>query len=68
MFEVIYFVDLPEDSVVFDISQVMRLTEGLILFPGFHRWNKHTVTPVRRCGVFVNNISIRPIYSSSRFG
>src|SRR6266480_1624941 len=30
----------PEHSVVFDISQVIRLAEGLILFPGFHRWNK----------------------------
>ena len=68
VFEVIYFVDLPEDSVVFDISQVIRLAEGLILFPGFHRWNKHTVTPVRGCSVFVNDVSIRPIYSSGRFG
>ena len=68
VFEVIYFVDLPEDSMVFDISEVIRLAEGLILFPGFHRWNKHTVTPVRGCSVFVNDVSIRPIYSSGRFG
>jgi hypothetical protein len=51
VFEVIYFVDLPEDSMVFDISQVIRLAEGLILFPGFDRWNKHTVPPVRGEGM-----------------
>ena len=46
VFEVIYFVDLPEHSMVFDISQVIRLAERLIFFPSFHRWNKHTVPPV----------------------
>jgi hypothetical protein len=28
VFGLIYFVDLPEDSMVFDISQVIRLAEG----------------------------------------
>lgn len=64
MFEVIYFVDLPEYSMVFDISQVIRFAKRLILFPGVQRWNKHTVSPVRGCSVFVHDVSIRPIYSS----
>ena len=68
MFEVIYFVDLPEHSMVFDIGQVIRLAERLIFFPSFHRWDKHTVPPVRRCSFFVHDVSIRPIYSSGWFG
>ena len=68
MFEVIYFVDLPEHPMVFDISQVIRLAEGLMLFPGFHRWNQRTVPPVRGCSVFVNDVPVRPIYGSGRFG
>ena len=68
MFEVIYFVDLPEHSMVFDIGQVIRLAERFIFVPSFHRWNKHTVPPVRGCSVFVNDVSTRPIYNSGRFG
>ena len=65
MFEVIYAVEFPKHAMDFKISEIIRLTEGLVLFPGFHRGNKHTVLPVRRCSVFANDVSIRPIYSSS---
>jgi hypothetical protein len=68
VFEVIYVVDLPEHSMVFEISQIIRLAERLILFPSFHRWNKHTAPPVRGCSVFVRDVSIRPINSGGRFG
>jgi hypothetical protein len=61
VFEVIYAVELSKHAMDFKISEIIRLTERLILFPGFHRGNKHTVQPIRGCSVFVNDVSIRPI-------
>jgi hypothetical protein len=50
-FRISYFVARPEHPMVFDVSQVIRLAERLIVFPSFQRWNKDTVPPVRRRSV-----------------
>jgi hypothetical protein len=68
VFEVIYFVDLPEHSMILEVSEVIRLAERLIVFPSFHRRNKHTIPPVRGRSAFVHDVSIWPIYSGGPFG
>ena len=64
MFEILDLVDLPDHSMLFDIGHVIRLGERLILVPGFRSWNQDTVLPVGRSSVFVNDVSIGPLYSS----
>ena len=67
VFEIIYLIDLPEDSMVSDISQVILIADRCIFVPSFHRGNKHTVPPVRGCSVFIHDVFIGPIYSSGDF-
>ncbi len=72
VFEVIYFVDLPEHSMVFDISQVIRLAERLIFVPRFpsleqaHRTARQGMQCFRTRRIHPANLQQRPFRIGQR--
>ena len=73
VFEVIYFVDLPEHSMVFDISQVIRLAERLIFVPKLpsleqaHRTARQEMQCFRTRRIHPANLQQRPCSDRATF-
>jgi hypothetical protein len=63
MFKIIGTLNFPDYAMALQISQIICRRFGLTLFPGFHGRNQNAVPSVRGLSVFVNDVSVRPVFS-----